>query len=107
VEGLRVDADRMLVNLAATKGLAQAEALAGALATNMGRDRADAIVAQACRVALERGADLAAVVRDNQAITGELGDAEIAAALDPRGYLGSSDILITRAIARFAAAVDD
>lgn len=106
MEGLQVDAGRMRANLSATGGLAQAEALAVALAQRLGHDRAYELVAEACRAALDRGADLATVVRERPAIMEQLETLQLDEALDPNGYLGSSDVLITRALARFAAVCD-
>ncbi|WP_433717847.1 lyase family protein [Actinoplanes sp. CA-051413] len=85
---LRVDAARMRANLDLTHGALLAERVAGALRPNLGTE-AHAVV----RAAVARG-DLST----DPAITAHLDPAHLADLLAPETYLGSSDVLIDRAL---------
>ena len=102
--GLRVDADRMRANLAATGGLPLAEQVAAQLAPVVGRLAARDLVAAAAARAAEHRTDLAAELLADPAAAAALGSAglgraELDAALDPAGYLGASAEFIRRALA--------
>jgi 3-carboxy-cis,cis-muconate cycloisomerase len=60
------------------------------------------VVQAACKRAVEQGSDLATVASADPEIGAALSADEIAAALDPAGYLGSSGRFIDRALADFA-----
>ncbi|MGH2663285.1 MAG: class-II fumarase/aspartase family protein [Actinomycetota bacterium] len=101
VEHLEVHPERMRENLEAGRGLAMAESLVMALARKVGRDRAYGLVARVVGRAREEGVSLEDAVRKESAVTDVLEEREIAGALDPGRYLGSSEELIRRAVARF------
>jgi 3-carboxy-cis,cis-muconate cycloisomerase len=102
--GLEVDPARMAANLELTDGLINAEAVSGALAPDLGRPRAQKLVEEAARRAVEHGSPF----RDELLKTDEIADvldAEwIDRLLDPAGYLGSADELIDRALRAHAHA---
>jgi 3-carboxy-cis,cis-muconate cycloisomerase len=98
VEGLSVDPDRMRANLAATDGLLMAEHAMLRLAEHVGRPAAMEAVKAASARAADSGRPLRDELLEAEAVTRHLSHAEIDAALDPAGYLGSADAFIDRAI---------
>jgi 3-carboxy-cis,cis-muconate cycloisomerase len=102
--GLRVDADRMRANLDAAGGLLLAEHVAAQLAPALGRLPAHDLVAAASARAVAQGLglpealfadpDAAATLRANG-----ISQADLTAAVDPAGYLGSAPEFIRRALA--------
>jgi 3-carboxy-cis,cis-muconate cycloisomerase len=103
LEGLEVDAGRMRANLDATGGLLLAERVTGALAPSLGRLAAHDLVAAACDEAVASRRPLAGVLGARPEIRARLAPADIAALLDPAGYLGSAGVFIDRALAAHAA----
>jgi 3-carboxy-cis,cis-muconate cycloisomerase len=105
--GLVVDPARMRANLDATRGLPLAERVAGLLAPALGRAAAHDLVARASAHAVAVGGtlresllgvpDLAGWV-DGAGVT----SAQIDAALDPAGYLGSAGAFTDAALAAHA-----
>jgi 3-carboxy-cis,cis-muconate cycloisomerase len=96
--GLEVDVERMRDNLDATDGGIVSERLALALTERLGRTEARALVRNASLRASADGLALGDVLARME--TG-LGEAELAAALDPTTYLGSAGALVDRALARY------
>jgi 3-carboxy-cis,cis-muconate cycloisomerase len=93
-EHLEVDAARMRANLEAAQGTILAEAVRNALATAIGRGEADALVTEACRIALAERRPLVAVLRERTAAAldwDRLGD--------PARYLGAADWFVDRVLA--------
>jgi len=101
LEGLEVDPARMRENLDAALGLPMAESLAMALAEKVGRDKAKHWMEAASKKAVSSGRTLAAVVKEEPAITGNLSADEIERALEPARYLGAADAMIDAAVAEF------
>jgi 3-carboxy-cis,cis-muconate cycloisomerase len=102
--GLRVDATRMRANLEASGGLMMAEHIAAELAPAVGPLAAHDLVAAAAKRAGQGGGTLiAALLGDPDAAAAlraaGIGEAELAAAVDPAGYLGASAEFIRRALA--------
>ncbi|MFI0419313.1 3-carboxy-cis,cis-muconate cycloisomerase [Spongiactinospora sp. 9N601] len=95
LEGLSVDEARMRANLAATGGLPMAESVVARLG---GGPRARALVDAACARAVAEGRPLGEVLAADEDV--RLTPAEIDAALDPAGYLGSAGAFVDRALAR-------
>jgi len=91
LDGLEVNAERMRTNLEASGGLLLAERVSFALAPRLGRAEAHEVVAEAARAPSFRHA-LAADARV------ALADDELAALLDPVGYLGAAEALVDRAL---------
>ena len=93
-ERLAVDPTRMRENLEASQGTILAEAIRNALAVAIGRDGADALVKDACRIALVEGRPLVSVLRERTEVPldwEKLGD--------PARYLGSADWFVDRVLA--------
>jgi len=102
--GLRVDAVRMRANLDASGGLLMAEHVAAELAPAVGRLAAHDLVAAAAARAAEHGTALAEELLADESSAGVLtaaglGESELAAVLDPAGYLGATAEFIDRALA--------
>jgi 3-carboxy-cis,cis-muconate cycloisomerase len=104
IEGLTVDAGRMLANLDLTGGLMMAESLTMALAATIGRLEAFQLVEAATKRAREGNQSLRDAALGDEQIRARLSPEEIDRALDPLAYLGSTDQLIDRALAGFAEA---
>jgi 3-carboxy-cis,cis-muconate cycloisomerase len=100
VEGLEVDVARMRANLDLSQGQILAEAVLMALAPALGRDIAHELVANASRRALSEGRHLRDVLAEEQRVTAVLDRDAIGRLFDPQTYLGSTDALIERALAR-------
>jgi 3-carboxy-cis,cis-muconate cycloisomerase len=101
VAGLQVDSARMKANLDLTGGLVMAESLTMALAPHIGRPEAQRIVKAICDRAITSGRSLQQTAQANEQVTALLSSEEIDQALDPSGYLGSTDIFIDRALASY------
>jgi 3-carboxy-cis,cis-muconate cycloisomerase len=104
LDGLLVDAARMRANLAASGGLPMAEHVAAELAPAVGRLAAHDMVAVAADRAGRTGAGLLAALQADPDVAAALrsagiGEAELAAAVDPAGYLGASAEFVRRALA--------
>lgn len=109
---LDVDAARMAANLAAAGGLPLAEHVTALLASTLGPPQAHDVVASAAARAAASGLPLRDVLLATPQLEQRLNDAgitaeQIEAALDPAGYLGSSEEFITRALESHRAARQD
>ena len=91
--GLAVDASRMRRNLDATGGLCLAEAAVFALAEHMPRERARALVGDACREAKRSGEELIAVLERQTDAPVHWRTVE-----EPEHYLGSAVALVDAAL---------
>jgi len=98
VAGLEVNPEAMAANLARTGGVLLSERVVGALTGPLGRERATAAVQAAAARAASSGSFAHELAAD-PLVAGELGLDELAALLDPGGYLGATDALIDRALA--------
>ena len=99
VEGLEVDAQRMRANLDLTRGLILAEAVSSALAPELGRDTAHALVEQACRRALSEERPLRDVLAEEPKIERLLAPEQLDRLLDPVNYLGAAEKFVARVLA--------
>jgi 3-carboxy-cis,cis-muconate cycloisomerase len=106
MEGLEVDATRMRANLDANLGLPLAESLMMALAPKIGRMQAHHRVEAASKRAVAEGRHLAEIAAGEPAIEGYLSEAEIKAAFDPLGYLGSANAMIDEVLAEARAELE-
>jgi 3-carboxy-cis,cis-muconate cycloisomerase len=102
LDGLQVDAARMRQNLDRSDGLIMAEALAVRLG---GRD-GHRLVGEACRRVAEEGITLREAAAADERIREVVSPQELAVLLDPEHYLGSTDLLIDRALEAFRAQSD-
>jgi 3-carboxy-cis,cis-muconate cycloisomerase len=101
LDGLEVDAERMRRNVAMTRGLLVTEHVMMVLAERIGRLPAHDIVEEASARVATGGEDLREVLSADPRVSGPLSAAEIDAALDPAGYLGSAQAFIDRALAEY------
>lgn len=101
VAGLQIDSSRMRANLDLAGGLIMTEALSMALAARVGRPEAQRIVQAICEQAITSGMDLRQASQANVQVRALLSPEEIERALDPAGYLGSTNALIDRALAAY------
>jgi 3-carboxy-cis,cis-muconate cycloisomerase len=101
VGGLQVDPARMKTNLDLTGGLIMAESLAMVLAPRLGRPEAQRIVQATCDHAIKSGVNLRQAAMAEAQVRAILSPEEIDQALDPSGYLGSTDVFIDRALASY------
>jgi 3-carboxy-cis,cis-muconate cycloisomerase len=99
IDGLKVHEEKMAHNLEATRGLILAEAVAIALAEDMGRMPAHHLIEQASRQALESGRALSDVLLEDEEVREHLKPAEIKKLLDPKHYTGSVESMIDRVLA--------
>jgi 3-carboxy-cis,cis-muconate cycloisomerase len=95
IGGLVVDPPRMRANLAATRGLPLAERVSELLAPALGRSAAHDLVARASEHAVAAGGTLRESLLGEPELAREVDgagitSAQIDAALDPAGYLGSA-----------------
>jgi 3-carboxy-cis,cis-muconate cycloisomerase len=98
VEGLSLDTERMRVNVAATRGVISAEAVALALTRYMARPAAHALVGRASRHAVEVGASLREALEAESEVRTHLSIAELEELCDPTGYLGLAEDFAERAL---------
>lgn len=103
LSGLTIDTERMRANLALDGGLALAEALTVALAAKVGRPEAYRLTQAVSEHARERGGSLRSAALADERLRAILPPDEIERALDPVNYLGSADVYIERALARYRA----
>ena len=101
ISGLQVDAGQMRANLDLTGGLLMAEALTMTLAQPVGRPQAYQMVQAACKQAIGSKKDLQQAAQEDVRIRTILSQEEIAHALDPACYLGSTDALIDRILENY------
>jgi 3-carboxy-cis,cis-muconate cycloisomerase len=98
LEHLEVDADRMRANLDLTHGALLAERVTTALAPALGRHAAHELVREAAQEAFASERALGDVLGERDDVTAHLDRDELARLLDPAGYLGATDELISRAL---------
>jgi 3-carboxy-cis,cis-muconate cycloisomerase len=99
VEQLRVDEGRMRANLDVSGGLMLAEHVAMALAARVGRSTAQRVVQAAAGRSAGGDRPFREELLADPEVTAHLRPAEVDAALDPGGYLGSTPALVDRALA--------
>jgi 3-carboxy-cis,cis-muconate cycloisomerase len=100
LEGLAVRPGQMRRNLDLTRGLIMAERVETLCAERIGRAEAKRIVTGAARAATEGGVPFGEVLDADPDVP--LTPDEIAAALDPLGYLGSAGLFVDRALALYS-----
>ncbi len=99
--GLQVDPERMRRNLDLSGGDIMAEHVVMMLGERVDPVMARAMVDTAVSAATSTGRPFKDVVRDDPTITAHLKPEELAAALEPSGYLGVAQLLIDRALAAY------
>jgi 3-carboxy-cis,cis-muconate cycloisomerase len=98
VPALEVDPARMRRNLDATQGLIFAEAVSMALANQMGKSAAHALVEAASRQTLESGKHFRETLAQNKDVTERLTSEELDRLFTPENYLGVAERLVDRVI---------
>jgi 3-carboxy-cis,cis-muconate cycloisomerase len=101
--GLQVDPERMRRNLDLSGGVIMAEHVAILLGERVDRIMARALVDSAVATASATGRPFKDVLAEDAAIATHLNPQELAAALEPSGYLGVADQLVDRALAAYRA----
>jgi 3-carboxy-cis,cis-muconate cycloisomerase len=91
LNGLEVNKEKIAGNLATTRGLILAEAVAMALAEKIGREPAHQLVEQACHRALQHCKPLLDILKVDAKVTAHLSADDLARLLDPKNYLGSAE----------------
>jgi 3-carboxy-cis,cis-muconate cycloisomerase len=99
VAGLDVRVERMRANVDSTGGQLMAESIANRLAINLGRGRAQALVAACCARAVDESRPLRDLLAADSDVSKLLSPADLDAALAPAAALGSVNLLIDRALA--------
>jgi 3-carboxy-cis,cis-muconate cycloisomerase len=102
--GLHVDADRMLKNLDATRGLIFAEAVTIALADRLGKMPAHILIEGACNKARAENRPLKEVLRAEPGLHGYLTPADLEGLFDVRNYLGSAEEFVNWVLAEVSSA---
>ncbi|OCC08810.1 adenylosuccinate lyase family protein [Streptomyces sp. PTY087I2] len=99
-EGLVVRPERMRGNLEMTGSQMTSERVAAALASGLGRGRAQELLSEASATARRTGRPLAEVLAALPDVAARLDARELAALLDPLGYTGAAGPLTDRALER-------
>lgn len=98
MEGLKVDAERMRTNLDATEGLLLAEHVTTIASEKLGRQDAHELVQAAARRTVDGDKAFRDELLAEPDLREALSDEEIDAALDPAGYIGSTEAFVDRAL---------
>ncbi|MFB8142061.1 lyase family protein [Streptomyces parvus] len=99
-EGLVVRPERMRDNLRVTGSQMASERVAAALASGLGRGRAQELLAEASATARRTGRPLAEVLAALPGVAACLDPGELSVLLDPLGYTGAAGPLVDRALER-------
>ncbi|GGS44482.1 MULTISPECIES: class-II fumarase/aspartase family protein [Streptomyces] len=99
-EGLVVRPERMRGNLRVTGSQMASERVAAALASGLGRGRAQELLAEASATARHTGRPLAEVLAALPGVAACLDPRELSVLLDPLGYTGAAGPLVDRALER-------
>lgn len=99
LSGLIVDEKRMGENLSISRGLIVAEAVMMGLAPQIGRQDAHDVVYDACRLANEKGLDLADALSADPRVSRRIDRATIEALTSPQNYLGLAPEMVDRVLA--------
>jgi adenylosuccinate lyase len=105
LSGLKLDAVRMRRNLELSGGLIMAEAVMLKLGETIGRQHAHDVVYEAAQAAATGGQSFATLLAADARVTVHLTPDQIAALLDPTGYIGLCPELAREAAARARAEV--
>jgi len=98
IDGLQIDSARMRQNLDATHGLIFAEAVAAALAKQIGKQEAHSLVEELCQQAIAQKKPLREILSGNAEIKSRLSSAELDNLFQPLNYLGVATEFIDRTI---------
>ncbi|MCC6002413.1 MAG: adenylosuccinate lyase family protein [Pararhodobacter sp.] len=104
LDGLEVDAARMIANLTQGGGLIMAESVMMGLAPVMGRGMAKTAVEQAARAAMAKGMSLQDALLADPVLKPHLDAATLERLLDPACYTGSAAAMVDAVLAQAARA---
>jgi 3-carboxy-cis,cis-muconate cycloisomerase len=96
---LEVDAERMLQNLEATRGLIFAEAATMALAKGMGKQAAHELVEAECNRVRGENRHLREVLRENKEVLKHVSVEDVDGMFDAKRYLGRAEEFVDRVVA--------
>ena len=96
--GLEVDAARMQANFDSLLGTTMSEAVSAALACNIGRAEANALLREAAGRAVRDKCHLRDVLVESPEILAHVGRDEITRLMNPRAYLGSTQRFIAQVL---------
>jgi adenylosuccinate lyase len=99
LEGLEVDADRMLANVRAQGGYVLSEPVMRALADQVGKHAAHQLVYEATLAGLERGVDLRTALLADSRIADRLRPEQLDRCLDVHAALGAATVFVDRVVA--------
>jgi adenylosuccinate lyase len=99
LEGLEVDAERMLANVHAQGGYVLSEPVMRALADRIGKHAAHKVVYEATLAGLDRGVDLRTALLADPRIAERLGPEQLDRCLDVRAALGAAPVFVDRVVA--------
>ena len=94
LERMQVHPQKMMENLALTKGGIVAEAVMFGLAKHFGRNHAHDMSLLMAREASEKNCDLLDVLMANDEVRGALSESELRALVDPTNYLGQAEEIV-------------
>jgi 3-carboxy-cis,cis-muconate cycloisomerase len=98
---LEIDRARMRANLDLTRGAVMAEALSMALAVQLGRQEAHAIVRELVERATREGAALEQLAANDARVRAVVNQEDLAQLFTVERYFGSAGLFIDRALAEF------
>jgi len=99
LEGLRLDADAMRVNLERSRGLVYSEAVSVRLSRTLGKAVAHALTEQLCQSAVQSGATLKQTLAAHPQAAAAIGVENIDELFVPENCFGSARLMIERALA--------
>ncbi|MGB8543278.1 MAG: 3-carboxy-cis,cis-muconate cycloisomerase [Candidatus Acidiferrales bacterium] len=99
LNGLEIDAAKMNANLEITHGLIMAEAVAAALAEEIGRIPAHRILEKASKRAAENSQPFQSVLMEDAEVRQHLSADDIKRLLEPKNYTGSAEVMVDKVLA--------
>jgi 3-carboxy-cis,cis-muconate cycloisomerase len=97
---LEIDAERMMHNLEATRGLIYAEAVSMTLAEKIGKAEAHKLVEAAATRAVKQKRHFREVLREDMQISKHMTTGALAELFEPSNYLGEAEAFVERVVSR-------
>jgi 3-carboxy-cis,cis-muconate cycloisomerase len=101
VEGLAVNAERMLSNIDLTHGLVMAESVSIALSNHLGRAAAHELVETACAQAIATDKSLFDILQADKHVNSLISRDELQKLVDPVNYLGQGETFVDRVLSKY------
>ena len=98
IEGIDIDAERMVANLNSSHGLIMAEAVSMNLAQFVGKTEAHRIVEQACHRAQSDAKPLLDILAEDVHVRVHLSTSQLNEIMNPANYLGATEEIIERVL---------